>query len=290
VLSRRREDVARFVGEASGVTATTGARRAELRATVRGLPALLDEARPALAALESLGRTGTPVVRALGVAGPDTTRLLQRVAPFSEQARPTLDALGDAARAGRAAVGPTAPQLRRLRRLTVPLAPVSALTGDLFQSTPQKGAVEGLLRFVYYAAVAQARYDDVGHILPAFPLVKDTCNLYATTTVKSCDAHFATGAVRRKASATVTAKQAAGTAAAATPPQAEEPARTAPSTTADALTPRPPAQPALPKVIGDVLDGVLGTITGSKPKAPAPAPPAPGPGSAKDLLDYLLGR
>jgi ABC-type transporter Mla subunit MlaD len=279
------------VHEASGVTATTGARREQLRATVRGLPALLDQTRPALAALQSLARTGTPVVRALGAAGPDTTRLLQRVAPFSAQARPTLNALGHAATAGRAAVRPTAPQLRRLRRLTVPLAPVAALTGDLFQSTQQKGAVEGLLRFVYYAAVAQARYDDVGHILPAFPMVKDTCNLYATTTVNSCDAHFATGAVRRRASAKPTRKRTSGTAAAASPPaQAQEPAGATPSTATDAATPRPLAPSTLPKVIADVLDGVLGAITGSKPKAPAAAAPsAPGAGPTKDLLDYLLG-
>jgi hypothetical protein len=175
--------------------------------------------------------------------------------------------------------------------LTVPLAPVAALTGDLFQSTQQKGAVEGLLRFVYYAAVAQARYDDVGHILPAFPLVKDTCNLYATTTVKSCDAHFATGAVRRRASAKPTRKRTSGTAAAASPPaQAQEPAGATPSTATDAATPRPLAPSTLPKVIADVLDGVLGAITGSKPKAPAAAAPsAPGAGPTKDLLDYLLG-
>ncbi|UTI63255.1 MlaD family protein [Paraconexibacter antarcticus] len=285
VLARRREDVARFVHEASGVTATTGTRRAELRATVRGLPALLDQARPALADLQSLARTGTPVVRSLGAAGPTLTRLLQRVEPFSAQALPTLNALGSAAVAGRATVKPLAPQLRRLRRLTVPLTTVSALTADLFQSTQQKGAVEGLLRFLYYAAVAQARYDDVGHILPAFPLVKDTCNLYATTTVKSCDAHFATGTVRR------TSGRAARPQPSSAPPAARAPG---PSTTPAPAPGAPSSAPApstLPKAAGNVLDGILGALTGRTPKTSAPpTPPAAAPGSTTDLLDYLLGR
>lgn len=282
VLARRREDVARFVHEASGVTATTGTRRAELRATVRGLPPLLDQARPALADLQALARTGTPVVRSLGAAGPTLTRLLQRVQPFSAQTLPTLNALGSAAAAGRATVKPLAPQLRRLRRLTVPLTPVSALTADLFQSTQQKGAVEGLLRFLYYAAVAQARYDDVGHILPAFPLVKDTCNLYATTTVKSCDAHFATGTVRRTSGSAARPQPSSATPATRAPsrPTPPAPGPGAPSSDASPST--------LPKTVGHALDGILGALAGKAPQTPVP--PAADSGSTTDLLDYLLGR
>ncbi len=294
VLARRREDVGQFVKQAAGVTATTGARQAQLRATVRGLPALLDETRPALADLQSLADTGTPVVASLGAAAPATTRLLRQLAPFADQLRPTLNALGAAARTGRAAVPDAAPQLRRLRRLAVPLTPTAKLTADLFASMREKGAVEGLLRFVYYATAAQARYDASGHILAAFPIVKDTCNLYATTTVKGCDTHFAAGAVTRAARKQRSTKRrkpaaaqrpSAGTTAPTTPAAPAPAAPTAPKS--------PLADPLkdLPKTVDGILGGLLGGLkpkTGATP-APAPAAPAPSRG-VKDVLDFLLGQ
>lgn len=293
VLAKRREDVAGFVKQAAGVTATTGARQADLRATLRGLPGLLDQTKPALADLQSLAQQGTPVVASLGAAAPATTRLLNRLQPFSRQLRPTLNSLGDAARTGRATVKVAAPQLRRARRLTVPLGPVAQMTSDLFQSTQQKGAVEGLLRFVYYATTAQARYDSISHILPAYPVVKDTCNLYALVTVKACDAHFATGqttAARKAATKKAKPAKGKGDAPAATP--------AAPATPdAPATTPAAPATPTLPgvlhelpKTVGGIVDGLLGGLTGRGKAAPA-APSAPqSPKTVQGLLDYLLGQ
>jgi virulence factor Mce-like protein len=297
VLADRREDVAAFVEGAAGVTATTGRRKAELRATLRGLPALLDQTKPALADLQALAQTGTPVVRSLGAAAPATTGLLTRLQPFSRQVRPTLRSLGDAARTGRATVTGAAPQLRRLQRLTVSLKPVARLTADLFQSTRDKGAVEGLLRFVYYATTAQARYDGVSHILPAFPVVTDTCNLYATTSVKECDTHFAAGTTtataRRQGTDVPGRAKADGKAPAARTPSA-------PAASGAPATPAPPARPSLedlPKAVGGIVDGLLGGLTGkAKAKAtPAPSSSAPAPSgapapAARDLLDFLLGR
>jgi hypothetical protein len=217
---------------------------------------------------------------------------MTRLQPFAAQVRPTLGALGSAARTGRATLTSAEPQLRRLQRLTVPLTPVAQLTADLFQSTRDKGAVEGLLRFVYYATTAQARYDAVSHILPAFPMIKDTCNLYATTTVKGCDTHFAAG--------TTTAAAGQGTTDRG---RGREAARTPAATTpAAGAVPSPPAAPARPDVlkdvpstVGGIVDGLLGGLTGkgrvtAKPPAPSAPVPAPGPGSAQGLLDFLLGR
>jgi virulence factor Mce-like protein len=290
VLARRRGDVGRYVEQASAVTATTGARQAQLRATVRGLPALLDETRPALAQLQSLAETGTPVVASLGAAAPATTRLLQRLTPFAGQLRPTLTALGAAAKTGRATVPDAAPQLRRLRRLAGPLTPTAKLTADLFASMREKGAVEGLLRFVYYATAAQARYDDSGHILAAFPIVKDTCNLYATTTVKGCDTHFAAGAVTRAARP---AKR--GPEAPSRRPTAEDGApATAPPASA-APVPTPPKTAVtdtlkdLPKAVDGLLGGLLGGLRGPKTGASTPPPAASPDRGVQDVLDFLLG-
>jgi virulence factor Mce-like protein len=271
VLANRREDVAGFVKRAAGVTATTGARQADLRATLRGLPGLLDQTKPALADLQSLAQTGTPVVASLRAAAPATTRLLKRLQPFSRQLRPTLNSLGDAARTGRATVRLAAPQLRRARRLTVPLQPVSQMTAELFQSTQQKGAVEGLLRFVYYATTAQARYDSVSHILPAYPVIKDACSLYALATIKACDAHFATGATTaaKRTAPAKHAKSGASKTGAEPPTTTIAPAAptTAPSPPEE---PAKPAAPTLPNVLHDLPKNVGGVVDG--------------------LLDYLLGR
>ncbi|MTD43755.1 MCE family protein [Conexibacter sp. W3-3-2] len=290
-LADRREDVADFVSGAARATAPTARRRAELQATVRELPGFLAQARPALRELRRLGEDGTPVVAELSDAAPSATRLVTALSPFAAAARPALRELGRASAAGRKAVKPAAPQVRRLRRFAEAARPAGTQLAAFLESSREQGAIEGVLRFVYYATAATARFDSVSHILPAFPLVTDTCNLYATTTTAACDAHFDASAGQSGRPANPRPARASTPA----PPIRDGLPPVVTPTPAPAATPGAPAAkpkvPTLPEVVGnlpqalqDTLDGLLGPLGGAGGKKE----PAPG-ATQQSLLDFLLG-
>ncbi|WP_205696248.1 MlaD family protein [Conexibacter sp. SYSU D00693] len=308
VLADRREDVADFVRDARRATGATSRRSAELRETVRGLPALLDEARPSLAQLRALGEDGTSVAADLAAAAPAAERLVDRLGPFAKEVQPTLTQLGTTARAGRRAVGPVAPQVRRLARFATAARPAGAQLAELFESMRDRGAVEGLLRFVYYATTATARYDSVSHILPAYLQAVDACNLYAVVTIKSCDAHFAEGGRsatparqrRAKAKSESAPEREQAPAAPVTTPAPQAPAKEPekPGTLDGLLKDLPKTVQDLPKAIQelpkalqdtvkDLVEGTKGLLDGKKDQ-PAQGQ-QPSGGAVDRLLDLLLG-
>ncbi|MTD44636.1 MCE family protein [Conexibacter sp. W3-3-2] len=294
-LDGRREDVADFISGAAAATRPTARRNAELRSTLRELPGFLAQARPALRELRRLGEDGAPVVRQLTAAAPSATRLVGALSPFSTAARPALRELGTAAAAGRRAVKPAAPQIRRLRRLAETAGPAGTQLAAFLESSRDQGAVEGVLRFVYWATAALARYDSVSHILPAYAIVDGSCNLYAVVTTEACDAHFAAGAGTAGRRAARETPERAGTTPAAAPktPSATPQLTPTPSPqTGKPTAPATPKLPSVPQVVGDLpkaiqdtLDGLLGGLTGKRdPQAsPTPAP------DLQSLLGSLLG-
>jgi virulence factor Mce-like protein len=294
-LAQRREDVARFVSESAHVLATSGRRRAELGQTLRRIPPLLDEATPTLRQLTAATTVGTPVLAALDRSAAPLTRAVNGIAPFVDQVRPTLPALQKASSEGRRTARVAAPQVRRVARLARATQPIARDTAALLTSSEDEGAIDGVLHFVYYATAALARYDATTHILPAFPLVAGLCNLYATTTVSGCDAHFAAGRVRATAS-----RQRHRNPGTSTPATAVKPTRT------HAPPPAPMTPPAgllnpVTKVIDTLvntvdpggqaaagIDHLLGGLTGGR--APGADPREDGsPAGLGGLLDYLLG-
>jgi len=290
-VADRREDVADFVSGAAAATAPTARRRAELRATLRELPTFLAQARPALRELRRLGEDGAPVVSELTAAAPSATRLVTALAPFADAARPALQELGRASAAGRRAVGPAAPQVRRLRRFAEAARPAGTQLAAFLESSREQGAVEGVLRFVYWATAALARFDSVSHILPAFPIIDDACSLYATTTTAACDSHFEAGAgtagrpavprrpVRDAPAAAPARRPGLPPVVTPTPAPSAPPAK--PGTRVPTL---PEVVDGLPQALEQTLDGLLGGLKGDGGKQP-PAPAA----TPSSLLDLLLG-
>jgi ABC-type transporter Mla subunit MlaD len=259
------------------VAATVAERRDRLAGTLRRLPGLLRAARPALADLEALGLSGTPAVADLRAAAPDATRLVEALPAFARRATPAVRDLGAAAAIGEPALRDAAPQVRRVRRLADGLQPVASMTADLFESMREKGAVEGLLRFVYYATVAQARFDSTSHVLPAQAIADGTCSLYATTTVKGCDANFAAGGrtAARKARPKRTPKRRPAPAPSRPEVPAVSPAAAVPAT--------PAARPSVPEQVTSVVDRVLDLLRPKKDGEPQPVQPV------QQVLDRLLG-
>lgn len=275
-LARRHSTVQSLIDHAATVTATTAAHSAALADSVRRLPALLGAARPALAQLDAVAASGTPVLDDARAAAPALNRVAAELGPFAAAGTPTLRKLGPALRAGNDALGHAAPVVSRLRSFTQAADPTGQLLNRLLLSLRDSGSLESLQSFMYNSAAASARYDAVSHLMPANGLLS-TCSLFATQPVSGCSAWYPSGAARaaahgrrRRHAATAPRTPAAPP----PPPTRGAPAGPAPSTAPAASAPAAPARPLAP--VGAAIQGVVGTV------------PAPVGKPLQTLLDYLL--
>jgi virulence factor Mce-like protein len=268
-LARHRGAVKGFLRHGAAVAKVTAQRSAKLEASARELPGLLAEAQPALSNLRTLAEQGTPILRDAWAAAPQLRRLAHQAGPLADAARPALTRLGRAAKAGEPALAAAAPVVRQLRAFARAALPAGVSVNDLVQSLRQRGVVEGLQSFTYFAALATSRFDRYSHTLPAH-LLGSSCSQYATTTVPGCSANFAGGGAtarakpRKRRNHHVRRHRHRG-----------EKAPTEPSG-----TPSAPSAPAVPKVPEVQVPGL--------PPIHVPDVPKP-PLGAKGLLDYLLG-
>jgi hypothetical protein len=268
-LAARRGAVKGFLRHGASVARVTAARSAKLEESARRLPALLAEAQPALANLRTLAEQGTPILRDAGAAAPQLRRLAQGAGPLADAARPALTRLGKAAKAGEPALAAAAPVVAQLRAFARAALPTGIRVDDLFQSLRQRGVVEGLQTFTYFAALATSRFDRYSHTLPAH-LLGSPCSQYATATVAGCSANFAGGGAKaaRKAKKRKTRRHGHHRPA---------PAQSAPAAPSN---PSAPAAPQLPQVPEIHVPGLPPVRVPDLPKPPL---------GAKGLLDYLLG-
>ena len=268
-LAEHRGSIKGFLDHGAVVAKVTAQRSAKLEESARRLPALLAEAQPALSNLRTLAEQGTPILRDAGEAAPQLRRLAQGAGPLADAARPALTRLGKAAKAGEPALAAAAPVVAQLRAFARAALPTGVRVDDLFQSLRQRGVVEGLQTFTYFAALATSRFDRYSHTLPAH-LLGSPCSQYATATVAGCSANFAGGGAKaaRKAKKRRTRRH--------------RHHRRAPGQSAPAAPSNPsaPAAPQLPQVPEIHVPGLPPVRVPDLPKPPL---------GAKGLLDYLLG-
>jgi virulence factor Mce-like protein len=271
-LAEHRGAIKGFLHHGAAVAKVTAQRSAKLEESARRLPALLAEAQPALSNLRTLAEQGTPILRDAGAAAPQLRRLAHSAGPLADAARPALTRLGKAAKAGAPALAAAAPVVKQLRAFARAALPTGVRVNDLVQSLRQRGVVEGLQTFTYFAALATSRFDKYSHTLPAH-LLGSQCSQYATTTVAGCSANFAGGGATATAKARKRrnhhARRRHHRHGEAAPPAAGEPG--APS------APTAPQVPAVPEIH---LPGLPPVHVPDLPKPPL---------GAKGLLDYLLG-
>jgi hypothetical protein len=116
-LDNRKADVTRWVTEAGDAAELAATRREDLRRNIQLLPTTLAELRPYMTQLRRLANDQIPTLRSLRVAAPDVNRLLARLGPFSDAARPAFRALGRTSRSGIAALRETRQEVAALQRL-----------------------------------------------------------------------------------------------------------------------------------------------------------------------------
>jgi ABC-type transporter Mla subunit MlaD len=280
----RSRDVTKFIDRASRAGQTVAQRRDALAAALDRLPPLLAELQPSAQSLAGAVRDARPVVHELRDAAPSLRALFGDLKPLTDAGRPALDALESASDEGRRAVGAARPIATRLRAAAALMPHAAAVGTAVTNSLRATGAVEGINEFVWIATAATARFDKTSHIVPSYQLQRGQCNLYATTPIAECSAHWpgsaadrAQAAAKRKHRSRPRKDRArdGGPDASAAPGSApsDSPAGSPP---ADQLTlPKLPDLPQLP---------------------PIKTPDVPGLGSGgKDdttekLLDFLMGK
>lgn len=280
-LARRSDDVAQFVDDAGKVTRRTARKQQQLRATVRGLPALLSATRPALQRLDELAASGRPLLAQLRDAGPQTARLVRDLGPFAVVGRDALRDFGETADQGRTATRAAKPVVRLLKRFSAEAIPAGKAIDQLFGSLRQRGFVENLLGVVYGLGATTARYDRTAHLVPA-RLSFGACGVYANVTVPECSARFS--------GPTGTGKSRSSRRRSDPGPEKrrDEPARSPESAPGRAPAPSAPKPvlPTLPQLdLPKTLDGLGNTLKDL-------LPPAQGGNDSnqaqKGLLDFLL--
>ncbi len=320
-LAGNRRDVARFVSEAGDTTAASAARKTELRATVKRLPAFLRELRPTLRDLGTAAARQTPALADLRAAAPQLTTLLRRLGPFADAARPAVRGLGDASQTGSVAVREARSTVSSLRDLgtvsTEPMRNLRFVLEDLDDrgraaepnrlSPGGKGftGLEALLQYFFTQSQAINIYDSKSYILKLGLLVNE-CTQYTNATTarehpertKHCNNWLGpnqpgvtSGAVARGERESTTSDPSSARPESEAPPLAPGTTTTpAPAAEPPAATPPPPPPPPPPSplpdvggVLKDLLPGLTGSLPGAKRDARRSA------ASERSLLDYLLG-
>jgi virulence factor Mce-like protein len=279
-VTPKRRAVAQFVDRAARVSETVAQRRDALAGAIDRLPPLLTELEPSARSLAGAARDARPVVHELRQATPSLRALFSDLAPLTDAGRPALKALESASDEGRRAVVAARPVASRLRSASALIPHVAKVGTAVTNSLRATGGVEAIQTFVWLATAATGRFDATSHIVPSYQL-SGLCNVYATTPVDGCSAHWAGSAAdrakaaakrrpahRRKARRHRTRRHPA-----AAPPEASAPASPE-STPANPQSPLP-ALPKLPDV--------------QLPNVPGVQPPKKDNPTDK-LLDFLMGK
>jgi hypothetical protein len=191
-----------------------------------------------------------------------------------------LKALSSASDEGRSAVAAARPIAARLRAAATLIPHVAQVGAAVTNSLRATGGVERINQFVWIGTAAMARFDATSHIIPSYQLAMGDCNLYATTPVDGCSAHWV-----GSAAAKATAKRKAH--------HRKKRAHRKRSRTRDAV-----ARPVQPGDTGGDGGSAPGNQVPSLPKLPD-LPQVPGvnppqvpakPDPDKKLLDFLLGK
>ena len=188
-LAREKRRVSGFIRAANSTAQATAERRGDLEAGVQRLPRFLSELRLLMRDLGGVAGQGAPVFRNLRRAGPDVSRMLVALGPFSRAARPAISSLGDALVRGRPALIRSRPLIRDLVRFGRDAAPASADLDRLTASIDATRGIKPLMELLFYSATAGNGFDEVGHYLRA-SLVANVCSDYSLAPSTGCLATF----------------------------------------------------------------------------------------------------
>lgn len=186
-LADRRADLGRLTRDGALLATRVGRHDDDLRASLRRLPALLTEARPALSELDALGAQAEPLLAAAERSAPGITRLAAGAGPVVRRAERTLDEVAPSLRRTTTAVRRLAPLLPAVASTLGEAEPAIRESDRALTALRDAGFFEGFWSFLYYAASALSRYDANGHLFGGL-IMLNRCSVVASAPTEGCSA------------------------------------------------------------------------------------------------------
>jgi ABC-type transporter Mla subunit MlaD len=188
-LAQHAPNLEHFITQAAQLSTVTAAHSGALAQATARLPALLTAAKPALARVDALAVTGTPLLQRLHDSVPEIDKLTTDLGPFARAVAPVLAKLAPVLKLGTQTGRDVTPLVKLLADYARNSLASTIDTGNLFVNLRDHGFAEAFLAAVYYLAAATARFDNVSHFAVSV-LGFNQCSLYVATPTPGCDAHI----------------------------------------------------------------------------------------------------
>jgi ABC-type transporter Mla subunit MlaD len=197
-LAKVKSAIADFIVQANTTSVASASRAADISRSIQQFPPFLRALRPLLVSLGTLADQGTPLMDSLGHSASSLGREFENLAPFARVSRPALIALGNSSQRSLPSLQATLPLARRLDQLGTQAVPAAASLDKLLESLNNTGAIEQLMRVLFYGTSATNGFDADGHYVRAEPLVGG-CTTYVKKIGSGCPSRFGKAAVPQSA-------------------------------------------------------------------------------------------
>jgi phospholipid/cholesterol/gamma-HCH transport system substrate-binding protein len=208
-LAKNRKQVADFFVQSRVAAQATAEKRADLERNFQKFPPFLRQLRPFMERFAELSAEMAPVVSDLRASGPDVSRILKALGPFSTNSAIALKSLGNTADIGRPALVNSLPIARQLSSLASTALPVIKNLRLLLTDLQAHKGIERFLDLLYNQTLSFNGFDEVGHYLRN-NLIVTICSGYSITPTVGCSANFqgaSSSAASSRASVSATARR-----------------------------------------------------------------------------------
>jgi phospholipid/cholesterol/gamma-HCH transport system substrate-binding protein len=208
-LAKNRKEVADFFVQSGIAGQATAEKRAQLEQNFKKFPPFLRQLGPFMERFNELSSEMAPVVSDLRASGPDVSRILKALGPFSTNSASALKSLGNTADIGRPALVSALPIARQLSSLASTALPVVKNLRLLLTDLQAHKGIERFLELLYNQTLSFNGFDEVGHYLRN-NLIVTICSGYSLTPTVGCSANFqgaSSSAASSRASVSATARR-----------------------------------------------------------------------------------
>ncbi len=196
--AKERKAVSNAIVKGNIAAQATAERRVELERNFELFPRFIKELKPTMARLGAMAGQMQPVARDLNAVGPEVSRILQALGPFSRNGIPALNSLGDTADVGQRALDVARPTIELLGDFTGRARSLSTNLAKLLTSLRDEDGIQRLMTLIYNVTLSSNGFDELGHYLRTTLLAG--CNSLATVINPACTGNFIKGASGASAS------------------------------------------------------------------------------------------
>jgi phospholipid/cholesterol/gamma-HCH transport system substrate-binding protein len=188
-FAKNRREVADFFVQSGIAAEATAEKRADLERNFAKFPPFLRQLRPFMDRFATLSQAMEPVISDLRASGPDISRILKALGPFSTNSTAALKSLGNSADVGRPALVGAQPVAEQLASLVSRARPVIKNLRLLLVSLQKDDGINNFVDLLFNQTLSFNGFDEVGHYLRN-NLIVTICSGYSLTPTVGCSANF----------------------------------------------------------------------------------------------------